>query len=198
MSTPSHPGLTRRERQIMDILLPAGPRHRRRGDGRGVPGEPQLLDRAHAAARARGEGARAAQQAEGSATSTPPAVPRHSARKSALKHLVETFFDGSPEPRWWRPCSAAMPRGVSQDEVSSGSRNWSRGLGKKSPEISLMSQPHPAPGPRGGKRWPEGGPPRPGTGFSSAPSCARRSCRRSSSWRHAGSHRSTCRGLPAA
>ncbi len=26
-----------------------------------------------------------------------PAVPRHSARKSALKHLVETFFDGSAE-----------------------------------------------------------------------------------------------------
>jgi predicted transcriptional regulator len=24
-----------------------------------------------------------------------PTVPRHSARKSALKHLVETFFDGS-------------------------------------------------------------------------------------------------------
>ena len=26
-----------------------------------------------------------------------PAVPRHSARKSALKHLVDTFFEGSPE-----------------------------------------------------------------------------------------------------
>src|SRR3954469_15334572 len=26
-----------------------------------------------------------------------PAVPRTSARKSALRHLVETFFDGSPE-----------------------------------------------------------------------------------------------------
>jgi predicted transcriptional regulator len=24
-----------------------------------------------------------------------PTVPRHSARRSALKHLVETFFDGS-------------------------------------------------------------------------------------------------------
>jgi predicted transcriptional regulator len=24
-----------------------------------------------------------------------PAIPRHSARKSALKHLVDTFFDGS-------------------------------------------------------------------------------------------------------
>ena len=26
-----------------------------------------------------------------------PAVPRQAARKSALRHLVETFFDGSPE-----------------------------------------------------------------------------------------------------
>ena len=26
-----------------------------------------------------------------------PAVPRSSARKSALRHLVDTFFDGSPE-----------------------------------------------------------------------------------------------------
>jgi predicted transcriptional regulator len=25
-----------------------------------------------------------------------PTVPRHAARKTALKHLVETFFDGSP------------------------------------------------------------------------------------------------------
>jgi predicted transcriptional regulator len=26
-----------------------------------------------------------------------PAVPRHTARRSALRHLVETFFDGSAE-----------------------------------------------------------------------------------------------------
>jgi predicted transcriptional regulator len=26
-----------------------------------------------------------------------PAVPRHAARKSALRHLMETFFDGSAE-----------------------------------------------------------------------------------------------------
>jgi predicted transcriptional regulator len=26
-----------------------------------------------------------------------PTVPRHSARRSALKHLVDTFFDGSTE-----------------------------------------------------------------------------------------------------
>jgi len=26
-----------------------------------------------------------------------PAVPRHAARKSALRHVIDTFFDGSPE-----------------------------------------------------------------------------------------------------
>lgn len=26
-----------------------------------------------------------------------PAVPRHTARRSTLKHLIETFFDGSAE-----------------------------------------------------------------------------------------------------
>ena len=26
-----------------------------------------------------------------------PAVPRHSARRSAIRHLVDTFFEGSPE-----------------------------------------------------------------------------------------------------
>ena len=26
-----------------------------------------------------------------------PAVPRHAARKSALRHLIDTFYDGSPE-----------------------------------------------------------------------------------------------------
>lgn len=26
-----------------------------------------------------------------------PCVPRHTARKSALRHLMDTFFDGSPE-----------------------------------------------------------------------------------------------------
>ena len=26
-----------------------------------------------------------------------PAIPRHAARKSALRHLVDTFFDGSAE-----------------------------------------------------------------------------------------------------
>ena len=36
-------------------------------------------------------------EAEGLRYVYAPAVPRHAARRSALRHLVETFFDGSAE-----------------------------------------------------------------------------------------------------
>jgi len=45
-----------------------------------------------------------------------PAVPRHSARRSALRHLVDTFFDGSTE----RLVSALLGgegRKISSDEL---------------------------------------------------------------------------------
>ena len=87
--------LTRRERQIMDILY-------RRGRATAadvmaeLPGEPNystvrtqlrvLEDKGHVR-----------HEEEGLRYVYVPAVPRHAARKSALKHLVETFFDGSAE-----------------------------------------------------------------------------------------------------
>ena len=46
-----------------------------------------------------------------------PTVPRHAARRSALKHLVDTFFDGSTARRS-RRCSAAKP-------PASPTRSWS-------------------------------------------------------------------------
>ena len=89
------PTLTRRERQIMDILY-------RRGRATAgevmadLPGEPHystvrtqlrvLEDKAHV--RHEEAGLRYVYE---------PAVPRHAARKSALRHLVDTFFDGSAE-----------------------------------------------------------------------------------------------------
>jgi predicted transcriptional regulator len=87
--------LTRRERQIMDILY-----RRNRATATEVmadlPGEPHystvrtqlrvLEDKGHV--RHVEEGLRYVYE---------PAVPRHAARKSALRHLVETFFDGSAE-----------------------------------------------------------------------------------------------------
>src|SRR5256885_12779921 len=91
----THTTLTRRERQIMDILY-----RRSRATAAEVmadlPGEPNystvrtqlrvLEDKGHVR-----------HEEEGLRYVYVPAVPRHAARKSAPKHLVETFFDGSAE-----------------------------------------------------------------------------------------------------
>jgi predicted transcriptional regulator len=95
MSKPLHTVLSRRERQIMDILF-------RRGRATAaevmeeLPGDPSystvrtqlrvLEDKGHV--RHEEEGLRYVYW---------PVVARHTARKSALRHLVETFFDGSAE-----------------------------------------------------------------------------------------------------
>lgn len=93
--TTIHNGLSRRERQIMDILY-------RRGRATAgevledLSGDPSsstvrtqlrvLEDKGHVR-----------HEEEGLRYIYIPAVPRHAARKSALRHLVETFFDGSAE-----------------------------------------------------------------------------------------------------
>jgi predicted transcriptional regulator len=95
MSRFLHTALSRRERQIMDILF-------RRGRATAaevmaeLPGDPSsstvrtqlrvLEDKGHV--RHDQDGVRFVYM---------PVVPRHAARRSALRHLVETFFDGSPE-----------------------------------------------------------------------------------------------------
>jgi BlaI family transcriptional regulator, penicillinase repressor len=95
MARPLHSALSRRERQIMDILF-------RRGRATAaevmadLTGEPSystvrtqlrvLEDKGHV--RHDEEGLRYVYM---------PAVARTAARKSALRHLVETFFDGSTE-----------------------------------------------------------------------------------------------------
>ena len=95
MAKTTHATLTRRERQIMDVLY-------RRGRATAaevmadVSGEPNystvrtqlrvLEDKGHV--RHEEQGLRYVYM---------PAVPRRAARKSALKHLMDTFFDGSAE-----------------------------------------------------------------------------------------------------
>src|SRR6266508_1882802 len=95
MAKPPHSILTRRERQIMDIVY-------RRGRATAgevmeeLPGDPSystvrtqlrvLEDKGHV--RHEEEGLRYVYM---------PAVARRAAGKSALKHLVESFFDGSTE-----------------------------------------------------------------------------------------------------
>ena len=88
-------GLTRRERQIMDSLY-------RRGRATAVavmkdlPGTPHLST-VRTQLRVLEEKGHVRHEEEGLRYIYLPAVPRGAARKSALKHLVETFFDGSAE-----------------------------------------------------------------------------------------------------
>ena len=92
---PTHSTLSRRERQIMDVLYRRGRAtaaevmHDLTGDPHSSTVRTQLRvleDKGHV--RHEEEGLRYVYM---------PAVPRHAARRSALRHLVETFFDGSAE-----------------------------------------------------------------------------------------------------
>ena len=92
---PPHAALSKRERQIMDIL------YRR---GRATAGEvmDQLAgDPSYSTVRTQlrvlEDKGHVRHEEEGLRYVYMPAVPRHAARKSALRHLVDTFFDGSAE-----------------------------------------------------------------------------------------------------
>jgi predicted transcriptional regulator len=87
--------LTRRERQIMDILY-------RRGKATAgevmedLPGGPSYST-VRTQLRVLEEKGHVRHDEQGLRYVYAPAVPRRAARKSALKHLIDTFFDGSAE-----------------------------------------------------------------------------------------------------
>jgi predicted transcriptional regulator len=88
-------GLARRERQIMDILY-------RRGRATAVEVMEELTgspsySTVRTQLRVLEEKGHVRHEEEGLRYIYTPAVPRHAARKSALRHLVDTFFDGSAE-----------------------------------------------------------------------------------------------------
>src|SRR5689334_8982768 len=95
MPTPIHSTLTKRERQIMDILY-------RRGRATAgevmedLSGDPNYST-VRTQLRVLEEKGHVTHEEEGLRYVYAPAVPRRAARKSALRHLVETFFDGSAE-----------------------------------------------------------------------------------------------------
>lgn len=95
MTHTRHAALTRRERQIMDVLY-------RRGRASAaevmddLPGEPNSST-VRTQLRVLETKGHVRHEAQGLRYVYMPAVPRHAARKSALKHVVETFFDGSAE-----------------------------------------------------------------------------------------------------
>jgi predicted transcriptional regulator len=105
MAKAPHAGLTRRERQIMDILY-------RLGRATAADVMAALAGSASAASggadkpnsstvrtqlRVLEEKGHVRHEEHGLRYVYMPAVPRHAARKSALRHLVDTFFDGSAE-----------------------------------------------------------------------------------------------------
>jgi len=95
MPKPLHQTLTRRERQIMDVLY----RRERATAGEvmaELPGSPNYST-VRTQLRVLEEKGHVRHEERGLRYVYMPAVPRRAARKSALKHLVETFFDGSAE-----------------------------------------------------------------------------------------------------
>ena len=95
MATALHAALTRRERQIMDVLYRAG----RATAGevmKALPGSPSSST-VRTQLRVLEEKGHVRHEEHGLRFVYMPEVPRHAARKSALRHLVDTFFDGSAE-----------------------------------------------------------------------------------------------------
>ena len=95
MTKAPHSTLTRRERLIMDILY-------RRGKATAgevmdeLPGDPSYST-VRTQLRVLEEKGHVRHDELGLRYIYVPAVPRYTARKSALRHVVDTFFDGSTE-----------------------------------------------------------------------------------------------------
>jgi BlaI family transcriptional regulator, penicillinase repressor len=90
-----HATLTRRERQIMDILYKRG--HATASEVLDeLPGTPHYST-VRTQLRVLEEKGHVTHEEDGVRYVYMPAVPRRAARKSALRHLVDTFFDGSAE-----------------------------------------------------------------------------------------------------
>jgi predicted transcriptional regulator len=92
-ATAMHAVLTKRERQIMDRLYRLG-RATASEILDGLPGAPSYST-VRTQLRVLEAKGHVRHEAQGLRYIYMPTVPRHSARRSALKHLVETFFDGS-------------------------------------------------------------------------------------------------------
>jgi BlaI family transcriptional regulator, penicillinase repressor len=95
MSASHHIVLSRRERQIMDVLYRLG-RATASEVMAELPGDPSYST-VRTQLRVLEQKGHVRHEEEGLRYVYVPAVPRHAARKSALRHLVNTFFDGSAE-----------------------------------------------------------------------------------------------------
>jgi predicted transcriptional regulator len=90
-----HSTLSRRERQIMDILYRLG-RATANEVMADLPGEPHYST-VRTQLRVLENKGHIRHEEEGLRYIYVPTVPRHAVRQSALRHLMETFFEGSAE-----------------------------------------------------------------------------------------------------
>jgi BlaI family transcriptional regulator, penicillinase repressor len=88
-------GLTRRERHIMDILFRLG-RATAEEVMKEMPGTPSYST-VRTQLRVLEEKGHVRHEEQGRRYVYVPSLPRSTARKSALRHVVDTFFDGSVE-----------------------------------------------------------------------------------------------------
>jgi len=95
MSKQLHAALSRRERLIMDVLYKRG-KATAADVMEDVPGDPSYST-VRTQLRVLEEKGHVTHEEQGLRYVYAPAVPRRAARKSALRHLVDTFFDGSAE-----------------------------------------------------------------------------------------------------
>jgi predicted transcriptional regulator len=95
MPQPLHSTLSRRERQIMDILYRVG-RATVNEVMAELPGEPNYST-VRTQLRVLESKGHVRHEEHGLRYVYIPTAPRHSVRQSALKHLMETFFEGSAE-----------------------------------------------------------------------------------------------------
>ena len=95
MAQPLHSTLSRRERQIMDILYRLGKATANEVMA-GLPGDPNYST-VRTQLRVLETKGHVRHEENGLRYIYIPTAPRRSVRQSALKHLIETFFDGSTE-----------------------------------------------------------------------------------------------------
>jgi predicted transcriptional regulator len=95
MKTPNLPDLSRRERQILDILYQRG--HASAADVQHALPDPPSYSAVRALLRILEDKGHVRHQQDGPRYVYLPTVGRDNAKRSALRHMLKTFFDGSPE-----------------------------------------------------------------------------------------------------
>lgn len=95
MARTDRPNLSRRERQIMDILYRRG--RASASEIHAAMPDPPSYSAVRATLRILEEKGHVRHEEEGLHYVYVPTLAREKATRSALKHLLDTFFDGSPE-----------------------------------------------------------------------------------------------------